>query len=176
MKFNLEESITLLKKTPKILHAFLNDLNAEWLMNNEGPETWSPYNVVGHLIYGEKTDWLIRAKIIMGNSRDKTFEPYNRFAQQNDDPNVPIEELLSQFETLRTQNLKELVALNITEKDLNRKGVHPELGDVTLENLLSAWAVHDLGHIAQISRVMAKQYKDAVGPWTAYLGVLKLQS
>lgn len=172
MKFNLEESMTLLKKTPKILHVFLNDLNAEWLMNNEGSETWSPYNVVGHLIYGEKTDWLIRAKIIMGNSRDKTFEPYNRFAQQNDDPNVPIEELLTQFETLRTQNLKELVALNITEKDLNRKGVHPELGDVTLENLLSAWVVHDLGHIAQISRVMAKQYKDAVGPWTAYLKII----
>ncbi len=172
MKFDLNNSIEILEKTPKILEACLSELSDSWLKNNEGENTWSPYDIIGHLIFGEKTDWIIRAKIILSQSENKTFEPFNRFAQLKENQNKPISELLAEFKNLRESNLKELKSLNITDKDFKLKGIHPELGEVTLDQLLSAWVVHDLGHISQISRVMSKQYLKNVGPWKAYLGIL----
>ncbi|WP_188374292.1 DinB family protein [Winogradskyella haliclonae] len=173
MKFDLNKSIELLEKTPFILESFFENLSNDWLKSNEGEKTWSPYDILGHLIFGEKTDWIIRAKIILSPSKRKLFEPFDRFAQFNEDQNTMVSELINEFKALRKNNLKELESLNIKPEDLKRKGEHPELGEVTLEQLLSTWVVHDLGHIAQISRVMAKQYKSNVGPWEAYLGILK---
>ncbi len=173
MTFDLQQSIHLLKRTPSILNKLLIDLPYDWLHNNEGEDTWSPYDVVGHLIHGEKTDWVVRAKIILSNTKDKTFHPFDRFAQLNNTNEPSIEVLLNEFKLLREQNLNELQNLAIQKKDLIKKGIHPELGEVNLQQLLACWVVHDLGHIAQISRVMAKQYTTEVGPWKAYLGILK---
>ncbi|GMN08674.1 hypothetical protein MTsPCn9_08700 [Croceitalea sp. MTPC9] len=173
MKFDLKNSIEILEKTPKILESYLSGLSNNWLKNNEGKNTWSPYDVIGHLIFGEKTDWIIRAKKILDQSENKMFEPFDRFAQLKENQNKPISKLITEFKGLRKSNLKELKSLNITEKDLKLKGIHPEFGEVTLEQLLSTWVVHDLGHISQISRVMSKQYESNVGPWKAYLGILK---
>ena len=173
MEFSLEKSIEVLERTPKILESYLNHISPEWLHSNEGENTWSPYDIVGHLVYGEKTDWLVRIKVILSKSENKLFEPFDRFAQMNEDSSKSIRELLAEFKTLRQNNLNELNALNITEQDFNRTGMHPEFGEVTLKQLISTWVVHDLGHISQISRVMAKQYKTEVGPWIDYLGILK---
>lgn len=173
MPFNLKESIDILGRTPSVLENMLQGLPDSWLRNNEGENTWSPYDVVGHLIHGEKTDWLVRTKIILGDSENKRFEPYDRFAQEREDQTRSIEVLLNEFQKRRSDNLRELKSLQISESDLDKKGMHPELGEVNLRHLLAAWVVHDLGHIAQISRVMAKQYGAEVGPWPAYLGILK---
>ncbi|MCF2873243.1 MULTISPECIES: DinB family protein [unclassified Tenacibaculum] len=148
-------------------------MSKEWIVNNEGKNTWSPYDIVGHLIFGEKTDWMVRIKTILSKSENKLFEPFDRFAQLKEDQNKPIQELIKEFKTIRKSNLNELISLNITTKDYNLTGIHPEFGQVTLKQLISTWAVHDLGHIAQISRVMAKQYTEEVGPWINYLGILK---
>ena len=172
MKFDLNNSIEILEKTPKILESYLSGLSNNWLKNNEGKNTWSPYDIIGHLIFGEKTDWIIRTKTILSQSENKMFEPFDRFAQLKEDQNKPISELLTEFKSLRESNLKELKSLNITNKDFRLKGIHPEFGEVTLDQLLSTWVVHDLGHISQISRVMSKQYEKNVGPWKAYLGIL----
>ena len=172
MKFDLNNSIEILEKTPKILESYLSGLSNNWLKNNEGKNTWSPYDIIGHLIFGEKTDWIIRTKTILSKSENKMFEPFDRFAQLKEDQNKPISELLTEFKSLRKSNLKELKSLNITNKDFRLKGIHPEFGEVTLDQLLSTWVVHDLGHISQISRVMSKQYEKNVGPWKAYLGIL----
>ena len=173
MKFELDKSIEILERTPQVIEALLSGLSNEWLRNNEGENTWSPYDVVGHLIFGEKTDWIVRIKIILDESKNKLFEPFDRFAQLNEDQNKPIDALINEFKLLREKNLEELTSLKITSKDFNRIGIHPEFGEVTLEQLISTWVVHDLGHIAQISRVMSKQYTKEVGPWINYLGVLK---
>ncbi|MEM6845434.1 MAG: DinB family protein [Bacteroidota bacterium] len=173
MKFGLNKSVEILEKTPEVLKAFLNGLSREWIENNLGEDTWSPYDIVGHLIYGEKTDWIVRVRTILSKSENKLFEPFDRFAQLNQDQGKPINDLIDEFELLRENNLNELASLNITQEDLHRMGVHPEFGNVTLKQLISTWAVHDLGHIAQISRVMAKQYRKEVGPWINYLGILK---
>ncbi|WP_196892689.1 DinB family protein [Aureivirga marina] len=173
MQFNLNKSIEILEKTPAILETYLTELSDEWLFINEGENTWNPYDIVGHLIFGEKTDWIVRIKIILSKSESKIFEPFDRFAQLNEDQNIPISQLLKTFSKLRRQNLEELKSLNISESDLNLTGIHPEFREVTLKELIATWAVHDLGHIAQISRVMAKQYKEEVGPWINYLGILK---
>lgn len=173
MEFSLEKSIEILERTPKVLESYLNHISPEWLHNNEGKDTWSPYEVVGHLVFGEKTDWLVRIKLILSESENKLFEPFDRFAQIKEGSDKSINELLTEFKTLRQNNLNELNAIKITEQDFNRKGIHPEFGEVTLMQLISTWVVHDLGHIAQISRVMAKQYKTEVGPWIEYLGILK---
>lgn len=172
MKFELDKSIEILEKTPIILEAYLLGLSEEWVKNNEGGDSWSPYDIVGHLIFGELTDWLVRIKTILNSSENKLFEPFDRFAQLKEDQNTPILELLKKFSQLRSENITELKSLNIRKDDLRLKGIHPEFGQVTLEQLIATWAVHDLGHIAQISRVMAKQYKNEVGPWIDYLGVL----
>jgi len=173
MEFSLEQSLEVLSQTPQVLEAYLSHLSPAWLHGNEGPETWSPYEVLAHLIVGEQTDWLARINIIMSDSEDKRFKPFDRFAHLNQGEHQPIAILLQEFRALRTKNLVALKALNIHEADLSLTGMHPEFGIVTLQQLIATWAVHDLGHIAQISRVMAKQYREAVGPWSAYLGILK---
>ncbi len=173
MNFSISRSIEILERTPTVLESLLNGISADWIYRNEGKDTWSPYDVVGHLIHGEKTDWIPRAKIILSKSADKTFIPFDRFAQLNDTRNLSIEELLTEFKTLRIQNLNELMSMDVNDKKtLAEVGIHPEFGEVTLKELLATWTVHDLSHIAQISRVMAKQYKNDVGPWVKYIRIL----
>lgn len=173
MKFDLSKSTLILERTPTVLNSLLSDLPDHWILPNEGEETWSPYDVIGHLVHGEKTDWISRAKIILSEGTDKSFKPFDRFAQFEESKGKSINQLLDDFNVLRKNNLTELKSLNITEQQLQLEGRHPEFGVVTLRQLLSTWVAHDLGHIAQISRVMAKQYVDEVGPWKAYLGILK---
>ena len=173
MLYDEQESIEILSRTPTVLCYLLEGLNDNWIRSDEGPNTWSPYEVVGHLIHGEKTDWIPRVQIILAKSKSKDFEPFDRFAQSQENQNRPIKSLLEEFKELRELNLGALKSLNIKEGQLNQKGIHPEFGEVTLKQLLSTWVVHDLGHISQIVRVMAKQYTDQVGPWVNYLGILK---
>lgn len=173
MTFNLQHSIQLLSRTPSVLTALLAGLPHEWVTTNEGPSTWSPFDVLGHLIHGERTDWVPRAKIILSEAADKRFVPFDRFAQLQNDQNQPIEALLAEFAALRAQNIAELTSLEIDAAKLSKTGVHPEFGGVTLQQLLATWTVHDLGHITQIARVLAKNYQLEVGPWRAYLGVLQ---
>lgn len=172
MEFNLNKSVEILDRTPQVLKTFLTGLSVEWIVTNEGDETWSPYDVIGHLIHGEKTDWLVRANLILSDKVDKTFAPFDRFAQFEESKGKNISELLNEFQALRAKNLSELKSKNITLEGLKKTGVHPTFGNVTLEQLLSTWVAHDLGHIAQIARVMAKQYKDEVGPWREFLPIL----
>lgn len=172
MKFELNKAIPILERTPLALRTLLQDLPLEWILENEGKDTWSPFDVIGHLIHGEKTDWMVRTELILEDGPLKTFQPFDRFAQFENSKDKNLEDLLDEFEELRKNNLTSLKSKNLTSKDLDRIGVHPELGEVTLAQLLSAWVVHDLGHIAQISRVMAKQYKSEVGPWPKYLTIL----
>ncbi|MBO6795439.1 MAG: DinB family protein [Balneolaceae bacterium] len=172
MVFSLSKSLEILERTPIVLRHLLGDLSEEWLHENEGPKTWSPYEVLGHLIEGEKTDWMVRLRIILSDNPDKTFEPFDRFAHLNKETNPSVSVLLEEFEALRTQNLAELKALALSNQDLDKTGIHPEFGAVTIRELLSSWVVHDLGHIAQISRVMAKQYSTEVGLWVKYMRIL----
>ena len=172
MTFDVQKSIEILERTPLVLTSMLQGISKEWLHTNEGEDTWSPYDVIGHLIVGEKTDWIPRTKIILSDIDNKQFVPFDRFAQLQAKQDIPISELLSEFTDLREKNLTVLKSLQITQEDLNRKGIHPELGEVTLSQLLATWTAHDLGHITQISRVMAKQYTSEVGPWKAYLKIV----
>jgi DinB family protein len=172
MNFELTHAIDILRRTPAILSSLLHDLPEPWLVGNEGPDTWSPYDVIGHLIHGEETDWIPRAKIILEHGEMHAFEPFDRVAMFEKSKEKSIAELLDTFARLRAENLSELQALNLTADLLDKRGRHPELGAVTLRQLLSTWVVHDLGHIRQIVRAMSKQYRDAVGPWRAYLSIL----
>ena len=156
MKYTLERSYQILERTPSVLKILLSGLDDSWIMNNEGPETFSPYDVVGHLIHGEKTDWATRAKIILEFGLSKPFTPWDRFAQYEESKGKTLDQLLNEFDKVRKGNVAWLKSVNLTEADLKKKGMHPELGEVTLRNLLSTWVVHDLTHIAQITRVMAK--------------------
>ena len=169
MTFDLNKSIEILTKTPKVLQQLLRGLSKEWIENNEGENTWSPYDVVGHLIHGEKTDWIPRTRIILSNSKNKTFESFDRFAQFENSKGKSSDELLDEFETLRQANIEALQAMNIDDSKLAMKGIHPELGEVTLKELLATWVVHDLSHIKQISRVMMKNYRQEAGPWSVYI-------
>ena len=173
MHFNCAQSIEILQRTPAVLRSMLEGLSYEWISTNEGKETWSAYDVVGHLIHGELTDWMPRAEIILSETGSRRFTPFDRFAQFEVSGEKSMEELLNEFEQLRKKNIEQLRSKNITEEQMEEKGIHPDFGEVTLSQLLSTWVVHDLNHIAQIARVMAKQYKDAVGPWTAYLRILQ---
>jgi hypothetical protein len=173
MEFNLERSIQILERTPLVLKSMLTGLSDEWISTNEGNETWSAFDIVGHLIHGELTDWIPRAEVILSSSGSKNFAPFDRFAQFENSKGKSLPQLLTEFEELRRRNMLNLRAKNISEEDLQRKGIHPDFGEVSLSQLLATWVVHDLTHIAQISRVMSKQYKDAVGPWIAYLRVLQ---
>lgn len=173
MKFNLTQAIEVLERTPLVLDTLLNGLFTEWITNNEGGDTWSPYDVVGHLIHGEKTDWSKRMEIILSEGSSKTFNSFNRFAQFEESKGKKITQLLDEFKVARQNNLSFLKSKNLTENDLTKIGIHPVFGQVTLEQLLATWVAHDLNHIAQISRVMAKQYQKEVGPWIEYLRILK---
>lgn len=172
MPFNLQQSIDHLEKTPSLLASYLSGLPDLLINGNEGKGTWSPYDILGHLIVGEKTDWMVRIKIILSDSEDKRFEPFDRFLQLKE-KKKSLETLLQEFSTLRKQNLKELRSLSLETDDFKRIGIHPEFGEVTIQQLISTWTVHDMVHIAQISRVIAKQYKEDIGPWINYLGSLK---
>lgn len=172
MNFTINKSIEILDRTPKVLTTLLLDLSPAWTSANEGGETWSAFDIVGHLIHGEKTDWIPRAKIILSNTEPKAFEPYDRFAQFEESKGKSLKDLLVEFDMLRKKNIDFLKSLNIKDEQLDEKGIHPAFGEVTLRQLLATWVAHDLNHIAQIARVMAKQYKENVGPWVAYLKVL----
>jgi hypothetical protein len=172
MKYSLEKSYEILDRTPRVLKALLSNLDNDWVTKNEGPETFSPYDVVGHLIHGEKTDWVARAKIILENGAEKPFTPWNRFAQFEESKGKSLSQLLDEFEIVRKENMRWFKSLSLTESDLDKKGIHPKLGEVTLRNLLATWVAHDLTHIAQITRVMAKQYKEEMGPWPEFFRIL----
>ncbi len=172
MTFKLQKSLEILERTPLVLESLLSDVSDEWIMNNEGENTFSPFDVVGHLLHGEKTDWMARLQIILRDGGDKNFTPYDRFAQYEESKGKSMSQLLSEFKSLRMRNLATLIALNIQESDLSKEGIHPKFGKVTLRHLLSTWTVHDLSHIAQITRVMSKQYKEEVGPWIEFLPIL----
>jgi DinB family protein len=172
MKFNLENSIDVLRRTPAALDALLAALPEPLARSNEGPETFSPFDVVGHLIDGEETDWMTRARIILSDAADKTFTPYDRFRHSKRNKGRTLASLLEEFARLRGANLSELESWRLTDAQLDLTGTHPTFGPVTLRELLAAWVVHDLGHIAQIARVMAKQYRNEVGPWTPFMPVL----
>lgn len=172
MKFDLEPGIEILTRTPAVLRALLTDLSGGWLHGNEGRDTWTPFEVLGHLIHGEKTDWIARAQIILADGESRTFEPFDRFAHLEANRGRTPESLLQEFERLRAANIATLRRLAADGFDLTARGRHPDLGRVTLGELLATWVAHDLGHIAQMARVMAKQYAQEVGPWQAYLPVL----
>ena len=172
MEFQLDQAKEILERTPVTLNSLLRKVPEGWLHSNEGPETWSPFDVVGHLIHAEETDWIPRARIILEQGESGTFEPFDRFAMFEKFRDQSLDELLDRFEKVRGQSLQELESMNLTPELLEKLGMHPELGPVTLGQLLSTWVVHDLGHVGQIVRVMAKQYGEAVGPWKAYLPVL----
>ena len=172
-EFSLADAIALLTRTPAALDALLRGLPNTWVHGNEGKDTWSPFDIVGHLIVGERTDWMPRVRILLENGETRPFDPFDRFAQSRESQGKSLEQLLDEFARLRHENLAALQSLNLQHADLPRRGRHPALGVVTLAELLATWAVHDLTHLHQLSRVMAHQYSDAVGPWSAYLGVLK---
>jgi hypothetical protein len=173
MEFQLNHAKAVLSRTPRTLHSLLHDLPDDWVFPNEGPDTWSPFDVLGHLIHGEETDWIPRARMIIEHGEHRAFEPFDRFAMFEKSRGRSLAELLTTFEQLREKSLQDLERLNLTPEMLAKRGMHPELGVVTLSQLLSTWVVHDLGHIGQIVRVMAKQYKEAVGPWQEYLPILR---
>jgi hypothetical protein len=175
MEHTLDDTISLLTRTPAALNVLLRDLPETWTLRNEGGSTWSVFDVVGHLIHGERTDWIPRARIILQSGETQQFEPFDRFAQQRESQGKSLSELLDEFTRLRSQSLNELNSLNLRPADFERRGRHPALGIVTLSELLAAWAAHDLTHLHQISRIMAHQYRQAVGPWVKFLGVLQCQ-
>lgn len=172
MNFNLQKSIELLERTPETYAILFNNSMHNWDKINEGEATWNAYNIIGHLIHGEKTDWIPRAEIILGKDTKKTFEPYDRFAQEKLYSSQTTEELLSEFKVLRTKNIKKLVSWNLTETDLDKEGIHPDLGKVTLRQLISTWTIHDIIHLNQLSRVLVKHYAEDVGPWKKYIKLL----
>lgn len=172
MQFRLPSSTAVLARTPPTLAALLSELGPEWIEADEGPETWSPYEILGHLIHGERADWIPRAQIIRLQGTNRRFAPYDRFAQRHESAGKSLQVLVQEFAGLRAENLRTLTSWNLTDHDLALTGEHPAFGDVTLQQLLATWVAHDLGHIAQIARVMAKQYREAVGPWREYLPVL----
>jgi hypothetical protein len=173
MEQNLADTISLLACTPATLDALLRDLPDAWTRQNEGGNTWSAFDVLGHLIHGERTDWMARARMILAFGESKAFEPFDRLAQMRESQGNTLAQVLDEFALRRSQNLAELGAMNLTRQHLERRGLHPALGSVSLSQLLAAWAAHDLTHLHQISRIMAHQYRQAVGPWSAFLGVLR---
>jgi hypothetical protein len=177
-EISLAEATALLTRTPATLNAQLRGLPSIWVRRNEGPynqerDSWSAFDLVGHLIVGERTDWMPRVRVILESGEARPFDPFDRFAQLKEGQDKSLEQLLDDFVRLRGESLAALQALNLQPEDLRRKGKHPALGTVTLGELLATWVVHDLTHLHQLARVMAHQYRDAVGPWAAYLGVLQ---
>lgn len=172
MEFSLTGALAILERTPLALETLLRDLPRPWVQGNEGPETWSPYDVIGHLIHGERTDWIARARIILEQGESRPFDKFDRFAQFRESQGRSLEELLATFRVERTKSLETLRGWKLGPEELKKTGTHPALGRVTLEQLLATWVAHDLDHIGQIARVMAKQYDREVGPWKAFLRIL----
>lgn len=173
MEYSLSDTIALLTRTPSALNALLRELPDRWTLRNEGEGTWSVFDVIGHLIHGERTDWIPRARVILELGEAKAFEPFDRLAQIRESEGKTLAQLLEEFARLRSENVDALEGFNLCTEDFKRRGRHPALGVVTLSQLLATWAAHDLTHLHQISRIMAHQYREAVGPWSAYLGVMK---
>ena len=173
MDFHIPDAIAVLERTPRTLQALLEGLAPPWTDANEGADTWSPHIIVGHLIHGERTDWIPRAKIILEQGANRRFTPFDRFAQFEESAGKALAELLDEFARLRSANLVILREWDLTDAELALTGEHPELGPVTLRQLLATWVAHDLGHLSQTTRVMAKQYREAIGPWRAYLGIME---
>ncbi len=173
MNFTIEKSIEILERTPIVIEELLHGISDDWSNANEGENTFSPYDVIGHLIHGEKTDWIVRMDIILSGESDKKFQPFDRFAQFNESKGKSLKQLLQEFKVLRQKNIVTLKTKKLTKSDFEKKATHPELGMITLQQLISTWTVHDLSHIGQIVRVMSKHYKDEVGPWQNYLPILK---
>jgi uncharacterized damage-inducible protein DinB len=171
MDFSIEKSVPILRNTPSVLRSLTKDLPDEWLQNNEGGDTWSVYDIVGHLLHGERTDWIPRLEKVL-STNDKHFVPFDRFAQFTESKGRSLATLLDEFEEARNRNIAILLHKNISPELYNEEGIHPAFGKVTLSQLLATWTAHDLGHIAQATRVMARQYKEAVGPWTEYLRIM----
>jgi hypothetical protein len=171
--FSLDNAIPLLRRTPAVLRAWLGDLPDSWTTPNEGPDTWSPYDIVGHLIHGERTDWIPRTELLLAHGESRPFTPFDRFAQFRESRGQSLPQLLDTFADLRGENVGRLESLRRQPDDFARRGLHPALGPVTLSQLLATWVAHDLNHLGQIARVMGKQYADAVGPWLAYLPLLQ---
>ena len=172
VEFDLEQGIAVLERTPRVLRAMLDALPAAWSDATEGPETWSPYVIVGHLIHGERTNWIPRAQIIIAQGASRRFTPFDRLAQFRESHGRALTDLLDEFARLRADNLTRLAGWRLTEARLVLEGEHPEFGVVTLRQLLATWVAHDLGHVAQAARATAKQYREAVGPWRAYLPIM----
>lgn len=172
MQFDLSNAIQVLERTPLSFRALLGGLTEDWTAPNEGPETFSAFDNLGHLIHGERTDWIPRARLILEQGTNRRFEPFDRFAHYRESRGKTLGQLLDEFASLRAENLSTLRGWNLSEQQLALEGEHPSLGPVTLSQLLATWVAHDLGHLAQTARVMAKQYREAVGPWRQYLPVL----
>ena len=172
MDFNLTDGIAVLERTPAVLRTMLSGLAPAWTDATEGPDTWSPYGVVGHLIHGERADWIARSQIILEQGANRRFTPFDRNAQFRESEGKSLGELLDEFSTLRAENLQTLRGWQLTDAHLALTGEHPAFGAVTLRQLLATWVAHDLGHLVQVNRVMAKQYRDAIGPWREYLSVM----
>jgi len=173
MEHNLQHTIALLTRTPAAFNTLLRDLPEVWTLQNEGENTMTPFDVVGHLIHGERTDWMPRVRMILESGETRAFEPFDRMGYVRESQGKSLGQLLDEFARVRSEKLNELRGLNLRPGDLARRGLHPALGVVTLSQLLATWAAHDLTHLHQISRVMAHQYRDAVGPWSQYLGVMQ---
>lgn len=173
MKFQIDKAIEVLQRTPSVIDSMLRDISDDWAKNNEGGDSWSPYDIVGHLVHGETTDWIARLEIILSEGGEKRFKPFDRFAQFSESRGKSLNQLIDEFKDIRQKNIATLRSKNLDETGMNKTAEHPAFGTVTLRQLLSTWVAHDLGHIAQIARVMAKQYKTEVGPWTEYMPILK---
>jgi hypothetical protein len=173
MEHRLDQTLSLLDRTPAALKTLLRDLPEAWTCRNEGGGTWTAFEVIGHLIHGERSNWIPRAKRILEFGESRPFEPFDRLAQERESQGKTLPELLDEFAGLRAQNLRELRGMNLAAEDFQKRGLHPALGVVTLSELLATWAVHDLTHLHQLSRILAYQYRDAVGPWVEFLGVLQ---
>ncbi len=172
MDFDLAIGTAVLERTPRTLRALLAGLPPTWAEATEGPDTWSPYVIVGHLIHGERNDWIPRARLILAQGPERRFAPVDRYAQLRESEGKSLAELLNEFARLRAESLAEVAAWRLTDAQLALEGEHPAFGVVTLRQLLATWVAHDLGHVAQMARVMAKQYREAVGPWRAYLPIM----
>lgn len=171
-EFSLDDAVAILERTPAALRAMLEGLSETWVRATEGEGTWSPYDVIGHLIHGERTDWMPRARhILAGETRP--FDSFDRMGQVRESRGQSLAELLATFSQLRRENVAALLTMNLTKDDLGREGQHPELGKVTLGELIATWVVHDLDHVTQVARTMAKVYTQATGPWSAYLSILR---
>lgn len=173
MEHSLRHTVSLLARTPAALNALLRDLPEEWTLRNEGDNTWTVFDVIGHLIHGERTDWMQRAKRILEFGETRAFDRFDRLAQMRENQGKSLGQLLDEFAQVREENLRELRAMSLQPNDFDRRGLHQALGPVTLSQLLATWAAHDMTHLHQISRIMAHQYREAVGPWIAFLGVLQ---